>query len=255
MNTKKKITVFLILLCLLPNKLLFAQVGIHTSNPQGVFHVDGARDNNISGVPTTTQQLNDFIVTSSGNVGIGTTAPGKKLEIVSPSSPALRIDDGTQQPNYVLMSDANGNGSWKPLTNTIVVNLPPTGFNGAVNSSGIWSGVSINLPPGRWIVFTNILLKADTSPTGGNGAWVRLSWSNTQNTYDIQNIIGGLNSGVFLAPKGLATGSTIINNTTTGNKTYFLNLINETFGGYSGNWDNLGSSSWTENSIIAYPAN
>lgn len=54
---------------------IYSQTGIHTANPQGVFHIDGRKDNPITGIPSATQQKNDFVVTSAGNVGIGTTNP------------------------------------------------------------------------------------------------------------------------------------------------------------------------------------
>ncbi|UZT97262.1 hypothetical protein ODZ84_19035 [Chryseobacterium fluminis] len=73
---KKSITFF----CMIAFSFSYAQVGINTTNPQGVFHVDGARDNPSTGAPTTAQ-INDFIVTSTGNVGIGIVAPQKKLDI------------------------------------------------------------------------------------------------------------------------------------------------------------------------------
>lgn len=59
----------------------FAQVGINTPNPQGNFHIDGAKDNPATGVPTTTQQANDFMVTNLGNVGIGTISPANNLSV------------------------------------------------------------------------------------------------------------------------------------------------------------------------------
>lgn len=55
------------------------QVGINTKNPSGIFHIDGKGDN--SNPITTNEANNDFIVTSEGNVGIGTIAPQKKLTI------------------------------------------------------------------------------------------------------------------------------------------------------------------------------
>ena len=55
--------------------LSFAQIGINTSNPQNSLHVDGAKDNPATGAPSGTQQANDFIVTSTGSTGIGTTTP------------------------------------------------------------------------------------------------------------------------------------------------------------------------------------
>ncbi len=60
-----------------------AQVGINTSNPQATLHVDGAKDNPASGLPSATQELNDFSVTSSGNVGVGTITPSEKLDVAN----------------------------------------------------------------------------------------------------------------------------------------------------------------------------
>lgn len=72
----------LIILCLVTiSSLAYSQVGINTPNPQGILHVDAAKDNPATGAPTVVQQLNDFTVTSSGAVGIGTTTPSEKLEV------------------------------------------------------------------------------------------------------------------------------------------------------------------------------
>lgn len=68
-------TVSLVSLLLLGSVNYYAQVGVNTQNPQGSFHVDGAKDNATTGAPTAAQQTNDLIVTSTGNVGIGTTTP------------------------------------------------------------------------------------------------------------------------------------------------------------------------------------
>jgi hypothetical protein len=73
---------------LLPIGLFFtlwsqAQVGVHTNNPQGMFHVDAGKDNPATGAPNTTQQANDFVITApSGYVGVGTTNPARKLHVV-----------------------------------------------------------------------------------------------------------------------------------------------------------------------------
>lgn len=56
---------------LLSTLTIYSQVGINTLNPQAELHIDGAKD----GVNT-----NDFVATSSGNVGVGT---------ISPSAPVL----------------------------------------------------------------------------------------------------------------------------------------------------------------------
>jgi hypothetical protein len=70
--------------CLLSVFWVQSQIGINTSNPLGVFHVDGGKDNPATGTPTAAQQANDFIITGGGNslVGIGTTNPTHKLHVV-----------------------------------------------------------------------------------------------------------------------------------------------------------------------------
>lgn len=58
-----------------------AQIGVYTSNPQNVFHIDGNKDNSVAGNPTSVQQANDFIVTNTGTVGIGTVVPNSTLQV------------------------------------------------------------------------------------------------------------------------------------------------------------------------------
>jgi hypothetical protein len=101
----------------------FAQVGILTENPQGMFHVDPKGD--------TQGSLNtgdDVIVTTEGNVGIGIlpepTTP-HSLTLTGGGTPAaprspLRIEDGNQQEGRVLTGNANGYATWQDL---------PAGFN------------------------------------------------------------------------------------------------------------------------------
>ncbi|WP_122547285.1 hypothetical protein [Chryseobacterium nematophagum] len=62
---------------LFPATMCFAQngVGINTTNPQGVFHVDPLKNNPSSGNITLSQSKDDFIITEKGAVGIGTHLP------------------------------------------------------------------------------------------------------------------------------------------------------------------------------------
>ncbi|MGK6344168.1 hypothetical protein ACMGDK_18310 [Chryseobacterium sp. DT-3] len=89
---------------------MYSQVGINTSNPQTVLHVDGAKDNTATGAPIAAQQINDFSVTSSANVGIGTTTPSQKLDVASGN---VRIRDinaniGIGGTDRVVVADATG---------------------------------------------------------------------------------------------------------------------------------------------------
>ncbi|MGI9580218.1 hypothetical protein ACR1PO_03290 [Chryseobacterium sp. RRHN12] len=59
----------------LATHMVFAQVSVNTTNPQGAFHVDGSKDNPATGTPTAVQQANDFVVKPSGSVGVGTVVP------------------------------------------------------------------------------------------------------------------------------------------------------------------------------------
>ncbi|GAA4154292.1 hypothetical protein GCM10022217_11140 [Chryseobacterium ginsenosidimutans] len=76
----------LLMVSMLISSLAFSQVGIHTSNPQGSFNVDGAKDNPTTGIPNAAQQSNDLTVLNTGNVGIGTNAPVGKLHLYNPAT-------------------------------------------------------------------------------------------------------------------------------------------------------------------------
>ncbi|NDW08167.1 hypothetical protein [Dysgonomonas sp. 520] len=98
----------LILLIFLAVTALKAQVGVNTESPQGVFHIDAAR--NTSG---NTNVADDVVVDAQGRVGIGTNAPQTKVDIRSSTQGGgFRLQDGSQGNNMILTSDANGNGRW-----------------------------------------------------------------------------------------------------------------------------------------------
>jgi len=70
-----------LLLLLSASAAAFGQVGINNPNPQGMFHVDGQKNNPTTGVPSLLQQQDDFVVTTNGKVGIGTISPNAKMDI------------------------------------------------------------------------------------------------------------------------------------------------------------------------------
>ncbi|PWN64581.1 hypothetical protein [Chryseobacterium oncorhynchi] len=101
-----------------------AQVGINMSAPERVLHVDGQKNTSVS-VPTT--YYDDVVVTSTGNMGVGTKSPKTRLDLRSQEnvnaigiggtsqtaaaakSGALRYNSGTQDLSY-----SNGT-SWVTL--------------------------------------------------------------------------------------------------------------------------------------------
>ena len=94
----------------------YSQVGIRTEKPIGIFNIDGQKDNAGSLTPNAAQQLNDVVVLSNGNTGLGTTAPTQKLDIVTGGTaltpkPDFRIEDGSQ-----------GTNNWENYFHAIPVN-------------------------------------------------------------------------------------------------------------------------------------
>ncbi len=94
----------------------------------------------------------------AGNIGIGTATPSTKLEINNgTTNGAIKIVDGTQGNGKVLMSDANGVGTWQSpasIRPTILGVFPTTDI--LVKSDGgatpKYAEIYIDLSPGKWIV-------------------------------------------------------------------------------------------------------
>lgn len=82
-----------------------SQVGINTSNPQGIFNIDGLKNNPTTGVPSTAQSTDDFTVISNGNVGIGTVSPTNKLVVTGINAQPSVL--GTANTNAALRVDGN----------------------------------------------------------------------------------------------------------------------------------------------------
>ena len=273
----------------------YSQVGINTANPQGIFNIDGGKDNPTTGsAHTNAQQLNDFTVTAAGNVGIGKIAPSTKLHITTggtattPNPSGFRLEDGNQNTNFVLTSDTNGVGTWKPVAVTRLTGIIGAGIDVPFITAGeVYrkTGSYIDLPPGKWEVRVTMLMPvggvlSDPLPGGGTmtvNDWVWLK--TTFSTVDAATIVGSqissdiegasLVSNIFFGPKSvfdqpkfnMLNGSVIINNTSTASKRYYY---------YAGNTDSqeyttgsgkatkfylFGGSNWAENSIIALKVN
>ncbi|MEY8760433.1 hypothetical protein [Chryseobacterium tongliaoense] len=165
--------------------ILNAQVGISTSNPQGIFHVDAGKDNNLSGAPTASQQLNDFVVTSAGNVGVGTTAPNAKVEINSGTAnvSGLRFTNLTSaspvSAGQTIGVDASGNVVTLPNPTATTVTtaevaalqgVPDFNVNDLAETILPGTTQNINIPAGGKALFINFMLGIDfLTATDGAG--------------------------------------------------------------------------------------
>jgi len=166
---------------------LYAQRGINTINPQGIFHVDAGKDNNATGTPTAAQQLNDFTITAAGNVGIGTTAPNNKVEINSgtANTSGLRLTNLTSatpvSTGQTIGVDASGNVVTLPnptatsVSSAEVASLSGADFNVNDTAETLVSGTSqsITIPAGGKALFINFMLGIDFITTTGGAGYYR----------------------------------------------------------------------------------
>jgi len=257
-----------------------AQIGIYTANPQTQFHIDGAKDNASTGLPSTIQQANDVAVTSSGSVGIGTINPTQKLEIQTggiAGAPitGFKLADGNQFNQYVLTSDATGIGTWKRAALTTIMGTQPNTdgigddtFKTSVVTAWQSTHQYITLPPGKWRVDVVQLLRYDGSTVQlatSDYMWVRFTFGDSDTaTAPTSDFIGAAKyvSGNIFGPTvagankyGLAQGSVLIDNTGTTAKSYYLLSGNSTSSVTDVNKKllRLGGSFWAENIITAFP--
>jgi len=104
---KKK---YLLLLIIFAFQDISAQLGIDTSVPVGIFHVDASK-NNLNAAPTSTTVVDDFIISNSagteGYIGIGNSSPKVKLDVRTTAGNNSAIGIG----NTTLTADAAKEGA------------------------------------------------------------------------------------------------------------------------------------------------
>ncbi|QBJ87840.1 hypothetical protein DDI74_16930 [Chryseobacterium gleum] len=109
-----------------------AQIGIGTNNPLGSLHVDGAKDNPASGVPTSAQVSNDVIINkTTGFIGAGVLNPLVQLDMRSAGS-ENSLGLGTTSMSAV----AAGAGATRYDVNNI-----PVGAKIQVSDGAVWNKV------------------------------------------------------------------------------------------------------------------
>ncbi len=246
-----------------------AQMGINTNKPQQLFHIDGAKDN--KQIPLSSAMIdNDVVVTNTGRMGIGELAPSVKMNIKSVSfAKGFRLADGTEGDGKMLTSiNSTGDANWKARLQTKVVLSDGGGFTGRVSSDMAYINRQVTLEPGRWLINSTLLLATyssgtvSSSGTKDKGFYARFSWAEKKadGTYFLtpDALYGNELGGPYVYIYGVAKGNTLIQNTSSASKTYYLVTRTPTFwGGYdqTNNWNWLGYSFWGETTIIAFPAN
>lgn len=104
--------IYLALVFILFHVASYAQIGINTENPLGIFHIDGQRNTTSAGANVS----DDVIVSAAGRIGLG-MVPGNtgkvQIETNSTTTSAIRLVDGAQGAGKVLVAkDNNGNMGW-----------------------------------------------------------------------------------------------------------------------------------------------
>ncbi|MDD5376944.1 MAG: hypothetical protein PHH16_02380 [Candidatus Gracilibacteria bacterium] len=102
---------------------------------------------NITDLDSRWARVGGNIAFTGGNVGIGTTNPGAKLEI----NGNIKISDGTQGIGKLLTSDANGLATWSdPSYQTIAISQP-TGTIVNISNDQLLTG-DVTLTQGVWLL-------------------------------------------------------------------------------------------------------
>lgn len=178
--------------------ILCAQVGINTDSPQGVFHVH-----------TNSSTTNDLVVTSDGNIGIGTLNPSAKLHIKSDSPKAFRIADGYETDGHIMKTDANGIGHWQVsgidfgviewriynpagyrcintvITANTLANMQLTVHN--INTASVTATINtVTVPAGRYLVFAN------GDITGEEYATIYVRYGSLFTHFNVEHYLSGL---------------------------------------------------------------
>jgi hypothetical protein len=235
------------------------------------------------------------LVRSSGNVDIGTTTPHSaailqlqatdkgflptRVALTSATSWSPLVGTpvngmlvyntataGTGQnavsPGYYYWRD----GRWRRLTENAYAGV----IRGVLASPGqnltsnCWSWQYLNsyidLPPGKWIVYSVQLLSPSTISTVGS-IWVRTTLSDNSSCsphppYSSDIIGSWLISGILPheARHGLVNGQIFINNTSGSVKRYYYCGCKEPYNGYNVGLSGFSTTAWDENQLYALPA-
>ncbi|WP_343681109.1 hypothetical protein [Chryseobacterium arthrosphaerae] len=165
-----------------------AQVGINTSNPQTIFHVDGAKDNPASGAPSSAQIANDVAITSAGDIGIGTLTPAVKIDARSISNADNSI--GIGETSQTASAAGGGAVRYNPLN----------GGKMQYSDGVVWQDLISS--PTKAVVVANIqaanfAIKVPYQVSTGIAGWTEIS-DPTGNFTPVTGIFTAPRTGVYL---------------------------------------------------------
>lgn len=237
---KKLILLFVIQISLVLK--IYPQVGINSETPLGIFHIDSQK-NTTGTITSASNETDDIIVNSLGNLGVGTLNPQAKLHIKTTGTSdnpisGFSLIDGNQKADKYLVSDANGIATWNTLVPLDAIfytkgtKMPDLKI---INNSVYYNTTSyIELPPGRYVLMVSML----PNLWGGTDATGYYSFNSTfadENTVQysgstLDKIISPDVEGQQVIPAGITMGSNttgmmigslVIENSTSSNKKYY----------------------------------
>lgn len=221
------------------------------------------------GVPTDGNAL--MTLNKNGRVGVGTVNPQANFHTIGTRRFENATTGSVAVGSVLTATDTNGTAEWQtPRSQTAIGNLGG-GYNlpFAQNTDMRYTGSSVILPPGKWMVTVTLLVIPSGNLTADDWMFVRSTFSD-QNLTTIGQV--GVQSADAIRPTlisfqivgpysggqkyNVATGAIQINNTSGGNKTYRYVV-----GGTEASRTVAGAQlagvggSWSENSIVATAIN
>ena len=212
---------------------------------------------------TSSGTSNAITVLTDGKTGIGTSAPTQKLDVNGASRLRGQIYDNNNAAGangQVLSTNSSGQVVWQnniAITPMAIGVLNKNAPSNAINSANYNTGAYIDLPAGKWVVNSTMLLRKDGSLLANDGVlWIRAGFSTSPSSF---SQAGNILSGSLVGPSnyGLMNGIVVINNASGSTQRYYLwRTTSEAFGSATGAavLDYFGGT-WGENQIVATPVN